>query len=160
MPATLTSEQVWREIEKRMFAVLGFVTARGEARTTGIVYLARDRHIYIATWKDAWKAKHIAANPRVSLTVTIPKRVPFMPWIRIPDATITLQGEATLHAHSDVPAGVPQALIHGLKLGPGDPMPNLVIIRIRPAGHFLTYGIGVPLGTMRDPEAASARVPV
>jgi hypothetical protein len=160
MPATLASDQVWREVEARSFAVLGFVTARGEARTTGIVYLARDRHIYIATWKDAWKAKHVAANPRVSLTITIPKRIPFLPWIRIPDATITLQGQATLHAPADVPAGIPQALIHGLKLGPEDPMPNLVIIRIKPAGYFLTYGVGVPLGTMRDPEAASGRAPV
>jgi hypothetical protein len=83
-----------------------------------------------------------------------------MPWIRIPDATITLQGQATLHAPSDVPAGIPQKLIHGLKLGPSDPLADLAIIRIRPAGHFLTYGVGVPLGTMRDPEAASARVPV
>lgn len=160
MSPTLTTDQVWREVEARSFAVLGFVTARGEARTTGIVYLARDRHVYIATWKDAWKAKHIAANPRVSLTITIPKRIPFLPWIRIPDATITLQCEATLHAPSDVPAGIPQTLIHGLQLGPGDPMPNLVIIRIKPIGHFLTYGVGVRLGAMRDPEAASARVPV
>jgi hypothetical protein len=160
MPATLTSEQVWREVEARSFGVLGFVTARGGARTTGIVYLARDRHIYITTWKDAWKAKHIAANPRVSLTVTIPKRIPFMPWIRIPDATITLQGEATLHAPSDVPAGIPQALIKGLKLGSVDPMPNLVVIRIKPHGEFLTYGIGVPMSVMRDPEAASGRAPV
>lgn len=160
MPATLTSEQVWREVEKHMFAVLGFVTARGEARTTGIVYLARDRHIYITTWKDAWKAKHIAANPRVSLTITIPKRIPFLPWVRIPDATITLQGHATLHAPAEVPAGIPQALIKGLQLGPEDPMPHLAVIRIKPHGEFLTYGIGVPMGTMRNPKAASGRAPV
>lgn len=160
MPATLTSEQVWREVEARSFGVLGFVTARGEARTTGIVYLARDRYIYISTWKDAWKAKHIAANPHVSLTVTIPKRIPFMPWIRIPDATITLQGQATLHAPAEVPAGIPQTLIKGLKLGHGDPLADLAIIRIKPHGEFLTYGIGVSMATMRDPEAASGRAPV
>lgn len=135
MPAKLTSDQVWQE-------------------------LARDRHIYICTWKDAWKARHIAANPRASLTVTIPKRIPFMPWVRIPDATITLQGEATLHAPAEVPAGIPQALIHGLVLGPGDPMPNLAIIRIRPVGEFLTYGVGVPMSVMRRPEEASGRVAV
>jgi hypothetical protein len=35
--AELTSSQVWAEIEKQMFAVLGMVTAKNEARTAGVV---------------------------------------------------------------------------------------------------------------------------
>ncbi|GAB3888458.1 hypothetical protein GCM10029964_056140 [Kibdelosporangium lantanae] len=36
----------------------------------------------------------------------------------------------------------------------------VVIVEIRPEGHFLTYGIGVPLLKMRVPDLARARVPV
>ena len=34
------------------------------------------------------------------------------------------------------------------------------IIEIRPNGHFATYGIGVSLLDMRDPEKARGRTPV
>lgn len=159
MAAELTSEQVWREVAKRSFAVLGFVTSRGAARTAGIVYLVRDRELYITTGRDSWKARHIAADPRVSLTVTIPKRIPFMPWIHIPDATITFQGEASVHPAKDVPQEIPRTLLHGLDLGEHG-LEEIAVIRVRPVGNFVTYGIGVSLQTMRNPEAASGRAPV
>ncbi len=38
MAAAPSTDLVWREIRKQMFAVLGFVAPRGEARTAGIVY--------------------------------------------------------------------------------------------------------------------------
>ena len=38
--------------------------------------------------------------------------------------------------------------------------PSSALIRVRPEGEFLCYGIGVPLMTMRDPHAARSRVPV
>ena len=37
---------------------------------------------------------------------------------------------------------------------------KLTSVEIRPDGHFLTYGIGVPLLRMRDPSASRARTPV
>jgi len=33
------------------------------------------------------------------------------------------------------------------------------ILEIRPEGHFVTYGLRVPLMRMRDPEVSRARVP-
>jgi hypothetical protein len=36
----------------------------------------------------------------------------------------------------------------------------LCIIRVRPAGKFLTYGVGVSMQTMRKPELSSGRAPV
>lgn len=33
-------------------------------------------------------------------------------------------------------------------------------IEVTPHGHFVTYGIGVPLWVMRSPERSRARVPV
>ena len=84
MSQQLTSQQVWEVLEKELFAVLGMVTAKGQARTIGIVYIVHDRKLYIATGQDTWKARHVRNNPNVSLTVPIAKRIPIMPWIKIP----------------------------------------------------------------------------
>lgn len=159
MPVNLTTEQVWRELEKRSFAVLGCVTPRGEARTAGIVYTIRDRQIYLTTGRNSWKARHIASNPHVSLTVTIPKRIPFVPWVHIPDATISFRGEASLHGVEEVPPQIASALLHGLEMSPED-RKEIRVIQVRPAGEFVTYGVGVPLPVMRRPEAARGRVAV
>ena len=59
----LKSEQVWQAIEKEIFAVIGMVTAKNEARTVGVVYVVQEQKLYISSKKDAWKARHIAANP-------------------------------------------------------------------------------------------------
>ena len=70
MPLSLTSEQVWHEVEKQFFAVLGTVTASHEPRTVGIVYVVRERCVYIGTERSSWKVRHILARSNVSLTVT------------------------------------------------------------------------------------------
>ncbi len=159
MPASISTEQVWREVEKGLFAVLGTVTAKAEARTVGIVYLVRDRHLYIASDRATWKTKHIEKNPNVSQTVTIPKRIPFIPWLRIPAATITFQGDATVHGIDEVPEDIFKALVRGLEFDQ-ETASSPCIIRVKPKGHFVTYGIGVSLMTMRKPQAASGRAPV
>jgi hypothetical protein len=159
MPAPVTTELVWREIEKQLFAVLGYVTPRGEARTAGIVYVARGRRLYIGTAKDSWKAKHIAHNPRVSLTVTIAKRAPLMPWIKIPAATITFQGRAAVRGVEESSSEILRALTHGVELS-AEERENFAILEVEPKGEFVTYGIGVSLMTMRKPEQARGRAPV
>jgi len=159
MPSSITTDQVWGEVEKQLFAVIGMVTARGEARTAGIVYVVRDRQIYIATNRNAWKTKHIAQNPRVSLTVTIPKRIPLMPWIKIPAATITFRGEASLHGLRDVDPEILKSLLRGLEVNE-DLVANACVIRVQPVGQFITYGVGVSLATMRKTDEARGRVEV
>lgn len=159
MPATPSMDQIWREIRKQIFAVLGYVSKNGEARTVGIVYVEHGREIYIGTDRASWKARHIAENPNVSLTVTVTKRIPFAPWIKIPPATITFQGTAAVLTPDEVPAEVLRLLFRGLELKE-NVRARTCVIRVRPAGHFVTYGIGVPLMTMRRPEQARGRVPV
>jgi hypothetical protein len=159
MSAPISTDQVWHEVERAMFAVLGVVTAKAEARTAGIVYAVHDRQLYIASGRSAWKTKHIEKNPNVSLTVAIPKRIPFMPWIRIPAATITFQGEATVHGKDEAPEEIQKELTRGLELDQ-ETLSSFCFIQVKPKGHFVTYGIGVSLPTMRKPEAASGRTPV
>jgi hypothetical protein len=142
-----------------MFAVLGFVTPKGEARTAGIVYVVRNRRLYIGSVRSAWKTRHVERNPDVSLTVTIPKRVPLLPWIKIPAATITFQGEARVRGFEEVAEDVRRGLTHGVELS-ADYHARSCVIEVIPRGDFITYGVGVSLLTMRKPEAARGRAPV
>jgi len=92
MTHQLTSSRVWKVIEKNNFGVLGMVTPGGESRTVGIVYVVNSHKLYIGAQTTAWKTKHIAHNRQVSLTVPIARRVPLMPWIKVPATTITFSG--------------------------------------------------------------------
>ncbi len=159
MPRQLTSQQVWQAIEKELFAVVGMVTAGHEARTVGILYAVGDHKLYFITGSDTWKTRHIAANPHVSVTIPIAKRVPIMPWMKIPQATITFQGTARICGASEVMPDLLQKL-----LGPMADDSALIagscLIEIVPTGEFVTYGVGVRLIEMRDPNKARGRAPV
>ena len=159
MTQQLTTAQVWREIEQNLFAVLGMVTPTDEARTVGIVYVVDNHRFYIGTHKVAWKAKHIASNPHVSLTIPIAKRIPFIPWIKIPAATITVSGVAKVLENHEVKAEVLQKLYRDV-VKDADEMAKSCVIEVIPEKDFITYGVGVPLMQMRFPDKARGRVTV
>ncbi len=159
MTLQLSSELVWRELDKGLFAVLGMVTAKGEARTVGVVYVVRDGKLYIGTERDTWKARHIGKNPHVSVTVAIPKHIPFLPWVKIPPATITFSGVAAVLYPEHVESEVLSSLLRGLEIT-SDIRSTLCLIEVKPAGDFITYGVGVSLMTMRHPEKAYGRASV
>jgi len=159
MVIQLTSDQVWQAVEKELFAVLGMVTANGEARTVGIVYVVRERKLYIATDRDTWKARHVAQNPHVSLTIPIAKRIPVMPWVKIPAATITFSGTARVLAVDAVPADVLKAIFRGMAVDT-QKVAGSCVIEVTPQGDFVTYGVGISLMQMRDPEQARGRASV
>ena len=154
-----SSELVWQALQKELFAVLGMVTAKGEARTVGIVYTSHEHKLYIASKKETWKVRHIRQNPSVSMTVTIPKRVPFLPWIKIPSATITFSGQAAVLNPEHVDPSVLQSLLRGLATN-AEMLATMCVIEVQPVGDFITYGVGIPLLTMRHPDKARGRVPV
>ena len=159
MPAPITRELVWNEIERRHFAVLSYVTPASEARSAGIVYVVINHKLYIRVAADSWKAKHIRLNSKVALNVTIHKSVPLMPWIKIPQATIAFKGTAAVIEA----AGADEQLLSALRTATGHDGPDLAelsVLEVTPAGHFLTYGVGVSLLDMRDPEKARGRVAV
>lgn len=159
MSVSLSPEQVWKVLESELFAVLGMVTARSEARTVGIMYVVRNRRFYIPTGRDTWKARHIMANPHVSLTVPIAKRVPFMPWMKIPAATITFAGTARVIPANEVAPELLHAVFRQMA-DEADMVADSVVLEVTPIGEFITYGVGVPLLKMRDPAQARGRAPV
>ena len=125
----------------------------------GLVVVVRDRKLYVRASADSWKAKHIQLNPRVALNVTIPKRVPFMPWIKIPSATIAFNATARVIDAEDADPGVTGALARAIPDHSELSAPTC-IIEIEPTGHFLTFGVGVSLLAMRDPKSARGRVTI
>ena len=154
MALPTSADEIWEHIEKWPFAVLGYVTPEAEPRAAGVMYKVRDRKLYVVTGPDTWKARHIGQNPHVSITVTVP-RLPIR--IRqVPPAVITFSGHATIVPLEEVDAELVAQLTRGMsgELGP------MCIIVIEPAGRFVTYGIGVPAMTMRNPHKSLARVPV
>jgi len=159
MSQPLTSGQVWAELKKELFAVLGMVTAKGEARTVGIVYVVHNNKIYIVTGSDSWKTRHIRQNSHVSITAPISKRIPFLPWIKIPAATITFSGLGSVLNVKSVSEDIIQALFRGLEVD-SELRESMCVIEIEPMGDFITYGVGIPLMTMRDPKKARGRVTV
>jgi hypothetical protein len=157
--ADLTTAQVWKEIEDNIFAVLGMVSAKQEARTAGIVYAARGGKLYISSQADAWKVRHLANNPHVSLTIAIPKRVPLMPWIKVPAATITFAGTASVIPAKEADPEILRVLYRGLAVDAAA-LEKACVIIVEPEGDFVTYGVGVSLMEMRDTVKARGRVPV
>lgn len=159
MSDPLTTDLVWQEIEKQLFGVLGMVTAKNEARTVGIVYVVDNRKLYIGSKRTAWKVRHIAQNSNVSCTIPIHKRIPFMPWIKIPAATITFSGKAVIKKVDEIPPQVLTTLFEGMTVDEGL-MQRTAVIQITAVNDFITYGVGVSLLDMRTPAKAQRRVPV
>jgi hypothetical protein len=160
---TPTAEQVWRAIEKASFLVLGFVTPAGEPRSSGVVYKALGRRLYVVTAPDSFKSRVLAANSQAgdnSVSVVVPvRRGGVLSLVApIPPATITFRGTATLHP-ADRPESRPVIEAMGSLL-PAERRTGSELIEIVPVGDFLTYGIGVSLTDLRDPAKAQGRVPV
>lgn len=159
MTLQLTTDQVWKEIEQNVFAVLGMVTSKGEARTVGIVYVVDDHKLYIATSQAAWKTKHVTCNRHVSLTIPITKRIPFMPWIKIPAATITFSGVANVLKQGEFKSSVFKKLYRGVEQDQ-KAIAESCVIEVIPQKEFITYGVGVSLRQMRFPDKSRSRTAV
>lgn len=154
----LTTEEVWREIAKASFAVVGYVTPGGDPRASGVIYRTVGRRLYIAVAPESWKARHIARSGRVSVTVPVRRGGALALVLPIPPATVGFHGTAIVH-----PAGSPQVRSLTKELAsllPAERQSSSCVIEVAPEGAFVTYGLGVSLKEMRDPAVARARVPV
>ena len=155
----LSTVDVWRVLEKQNFMVIGMVSARGQARTAGVMPHTVDRTLWFTTNDNAWTARHIAVHPDVSVTVAIPKHVPLIPWIKVPAATITFSGVAEVVPVNRMPAVARDALTKSVKEDEDGADGELLGIGIRPVGDFITYGVGVSVVKMLDTQAARGRAP-
>jgi hypothetical protein len=151
----VTTARVWQAIAKSSFAILSEVTPDGAPRSTGVLFKTTGRRLYVAVAADSWKARHIAADGRVAVTVPVRRGGILSLVAPIPPATVSFHGTAIVH-----PPGswtIPSELA---TLLPPERRATSAVIQIAPEGEFLTYGIGVSLLAMRTPAAARGRVPV
>ena len=156
--ARVSSDAVWQALAKASFAVVSHVTAAGEPRSSGVVYGAVDRRLYVAVAANGWKARQIVTGQELSVTVPVRRGGILSLLAPIPPATITFHARATVH-----PAGsldIVSVSKELLKLVPEARKAGSSIIELVPEGLFLTYGIGVSLMDMANPAHALARVPV
>ena len=159
MISPATTQNTWQAISKELFGVLGMVTGDKESRSVGIVYIIQDRKLYIGTGSQSWKAKHIKTNPNVSMTIPIPKRILFLPWIKIPQATISFSGTAKIIPAVEAEKKLLQAVFRHFAEDLEFISENC-LIEVSPVDDFITYGVGIPLMKMMKPELARGRSPV
>src|SRR6266508_2962106 len=146
--ARLTTEQVWSRVAKASFAVLGHVTPAREPRSSRVVYKTVGRQLYVAVAPDGWKARHIAANRRVAVTVPLRRGGLLSLVAPIPPATISFHATAIVH-----PAGSPEAGSLSQELAsllPAERQASACLVEVIPEGTFVTYGVGVSLLRMRS----------
>jgi hypothetical protein len=156
--ARVTTEQVWRALAATSFAVISHVTPDGQPRSSGVVYATAGRRLYVVVAADGWKARHIALNNHVAVTVPVRRGGILSLLFPIPPATISFQATAMVHAEGW--AKLSTALKDIETLIPPERRASSTVLEIIPEGRFVTYGIGVSLLQMRDPAAARAHVPV
>ena len=149
-----TPNEVWRAIDDEDFAVLGMVNARGEARTVGICYVIDGHKMYIGAELSAWKTRHISANRHVSVTIPIARRVPLLPWIKVPAATITFSGTGRVVDREEMTPDLVEKLYRH-----DESSAEWRAIEVTPASDFVTYGLGVSVLQMRYPDRARGRAP-
>jgi hypothetical protein len=154
----LTGDEVWREIGKASFAVVSYVTPKGEPRSSGVVYKSLGRRLYFVVAPDSWKARHIAASGRVSVVVPVRRGGILSLVAPIPPATVSFHAAAIVHPAGSIDLSTLSKELESL-LPPGRRDEGCVI-ELTPEGDFLTYGLGVSLMEMSRPEVASARMPV
>jgi hypothetical protein len=157
-PPALSSEQVWQQISKASFAVLGYVTPDGDPRSSGVLYATAGRRLYVAVAPDSWKARHIPVTGRVAVTVTVRRGGLLSLVFPIPPATISFHAAAVVHPPGALDASTAPTELAALV--PAERRNSMCLIEVVPEGRFVTYGVGVPLRQMRDPASSRAHPPV
>jgi hypothetical protein len=156
--AEVSSEQVWQELRKASFAVIGYATPAGQTRSSGVVCKTVGGRLYFAVAPDSWKARHIASSRQVSVTVPVRRGGLLTLLMPIPPATISFHATAIVHPAGKLPIGPISKELGALI--PKERRDAAVLIEVTPVGDFLAYGIGVPLLAMQHPDLARAVVPV
>lgn len=156
--AAPSAEVVWRALAKESFAVVAHVTPDGAPRSSGVSYGVIDGALCVVVGWDSWKARHMAADGRVAVTVPVHRGGVLALVLPIPPATISFHGTVVVHG-LDTERG--RVLLDRLgSVLPPEERAGCVVLEITPRRQFLTYGIGVSLTGMRDPAVARARVPL
>lgn len=140
--------KILRTIARRTFCTLATVSPAGNPHVAGVVYDAVDGRLWIHTLEGSRKARNVAANPSVAVSIPY-RRLPMGP-----PFTIHFQARARLVAMDD-PEVV--ALLETGELGHISghgalDMPDGVFVVIEPVRTIHSYGPGARIIDLaRDP---------
>ncbi len=151
-------EQVWDQLERATFAVLAYATPAGSPRCSGVLYAAGGHRLYVATSAGSWKARQVKDGTEVAVTVPIRRGGLLSLVAPVPPATTSFRATTAVHPSEDLRIDDVPAKLR--KLVPPARRESAVVLALTPWGQFLTYGVGVPLLKMSDPDTAGARVPI
>jgi hypothetical protein len=151
-PLELPAQAVLEAIGKRSFATLATTSAEGWPHAAGVLYGLAGEHLYVSTLGTSRKARNIAVNPRVAVTVPV-RRSPVGP-----PSTIMFQTTARVLDLDDAEL-LAAAADGGLKAvtGHGElELPGGVFLQIALPRKAVTYGLGMSLlRLIREPMHAS-----
>lgn len=143
-------------IAKRSFATLATTSPAQRPHAAGVLYAEVDGVLYVSTLRSSRKARNIAANPHVFVSIPV-RRLP----VGAPPSTIQFAATADVLAVDD-PDVVALARAGKLKAitGHGElELPDGCILRITPGATIHTYGLGMSLLALaKNPLAVAARI--
>jgi hypothetical protein len=154
---TLTSQTnrqqriVKKAIAKGSFCTLATASAANRPHSAGVVYAEADGDLYVSIMESSVKARNIAANPRVAVTIPV-RRLPIGP-----PFTIQFQGTAEIISSNDprISALIERGKLRNVTSHGEVELPGGCFVKITPARRVVTHGLGVSLlSVIRNPLAA------
>ncbi|MFV0317069.1 MAG: hypothetical protein ACK5O2_08925 [Microthrixaceae bacterium] len=146
----IPEKSVHKALHRSPFMVVAFESATGP-RCAGVVPEFDGQVIWLGSVGHDFKVRCMRKHHEVSVTATVPTRVPILASF-IPPSTVTFKGRAEV-LPIDAP-GVPTALRKGIKV-PADT--ELAAVRIEPIGDFISYGLDLPVWKLTDTDLARGR---
>lgn len=154
--AAPTVAEIRSAIAKRSFATLATTSPAQRPHAAGVLYADVDGVLYVSTLRSSRKARNVAANPHVFVSIPV-RRIPF----GAPPSTIQFAATAEVLAvdHPDVVALARNGRL-GAITGHGElDLPDGCILRIMPGTTVHTYGLGMSLRALaKNPLDAAARI--
>lgn len=148
-------EQVERALARRSVAMLATSSHRGIAHVAAVVYALTDDNMYVSTLSTSRKARNVARNPHVGVTVPV-RRLPVGP-----PSTIQFQTTAELLTTDDpmVLSLAESGRLSTITSHGELDLPTGCVIRIPVPDRLVTYGLGMSvISLIRHPLDASGLV--
>ena len=152
----LAASEALRLIDKRSYAVIATTSEAGNSHSAGVLYARSGDQLYFSTMKSSRKARNVAANSSIGVTIPV-RRVP----VGGPPSAIMFQAQAEVIDLDDAElrrlaeAGELKAIT-----GHGElELPGGCFVKITLPRRLHTYGLGMSLlSLIRDPLNAAGVV--
>jgi len=151
-PLELPAQDVLQTIDKRSFATLATTSEQGWPHAAGVLYALSGDHLYVSTLRSSRKARNIAADPRVAVTVPV-RRAPIGP-----PSTIIFQTTARVLDLDDpeLRAAATSGDLKAVTSHGELELPGGVFLQIALPRKVVTYGLGMSLlSLIREPMNAA-----